>query len=131
MTTGLIIIIMLVGTFTVDFMGLIDNLGSIIADMTNKSEPHYFQLQSGNRALNRAYNLALREVSENIVNGYFIAGSGWAQLWTRDTAYAVELGAGLVHPKEAKKAIEKSTEYVDGIGQVWLQDEWYVLFDTM
>ncbi len=70
-----------------------------------------------------AYNLAISEIEQNIRDGYFVAGQGWAQLWTRDTSYSVELGCGLIHPKVSEISLRKCTEDVPGIGTCWFQDK--------
>lgn len=76
-----------------------------------------FQLASGNAALDKAYNLALCETYANIQqdndddgSGYWIAGNGWTQLWTRDTAYAVEQAAGLLRPDISLNSLVKCVE---------------------
>jgi hypothetical protein len=67
----------------------------------------------------------------------YCRGAGWKQLWTRDTAYAVELGAGLVRPDLAKSSLQRSTEHDPEFGEVWLQDkcdhfgEWPNLSDAI
>lgn len=85
-------------------------------------EEPWFEFSCGIKAYDDAYKLAMTEMGQNIENGTFIAGAGWKQLWTRDTSYAVELAAGLVHPELSKKSLEKSTEVDKTFGQVWLQD---------
>lgn len=70
-----------------------------------------------------AYNLAVSEIEQNIRDGYFIAGQGWAQLWTRDTSYSVELGCGLLHPEVSETSLRKCTEDIAGIGTCWFQDK--------
>ena len=70
----------------------------------------FFEFSSGNRAYDTAYLLAMREMQTNIENGTFIAGAGWKQLWTRDTSFAVELAAGLVHPKLSEHSLKQSIE---------------------
>lgn len=93
------------------------------AAANNDNEP-WFELSSGNKAYDTAYQLALTEMAQNIENGTFIAGAGWKQLWTRDTSYAVESAAGLVHPLLSKTSLQKSIETDPVTGQqVWLQDE--------
>ena len=83
-----------------------------------------FELSTGNEQLQSAYYLALSEVKDNIHDkNYFIAGAGWTQLWTRDTSFAVELAAGILHPSTAQSSLITCTEQVDGIGVVWLQDK--------
>lgn len=89
----------------------------------------HFQLSSGNRAVNKAYNLAMCETNENVQDGVWIAGNGWTQLWTRDTSYAVEQAAGLLRPDISLTSLEKCVqewqiEEADGDNKrVWFQDE--------
>lgn len=91
----------------------------------------WFELRTGNGRIDGAYRLAMQELHENIVDPgdnnndeeqsstttttaegdpYFIAGHGWAQLWTRDTSYAIELAAGLVRPDVSLTSLLKCTE---------------------
>ena len=83
-------------------------------------------LQSGNAEIDYAHNLALDEISGNIKEGRFIAGSGWAQLWTRDTSYAAEQAASVLYPQVVRASLEASVEhFTDRSGSnstVWLQD---------
>ena len=94
--------------------------------MTDKEEQQqqpFFEFHSGLEDYDQAYQLALDEVSENLQDDTFIAGSSWAQLWTRDTSYAVELGAGLLHPLSSRNSLRQSVETDLFSGrQVWLQD---------
>jgi hypothetical protein len=88
-----------------------------------------FQLSSGNRAVNEAYKLAICETNENIDNGVWIAGNGWAQLWTRDTSFSVEQAAGLLRPDISFVSFEKCVEQwpieeAFGVNKtVWFQDQ--------
>ena len=69
-----------------------------------------------------AYQLALSEMGKNIACNHFVAGTGWSQLWTRDTSFAAELGAALLHPAVVKQSLMASVgKWKDG-KQVWLQD---------
>ena len=86
----------------------------------------WFDLSTGNSRIDQAYRRALEELHANIkykedCSPYFVAGNGWDQLWTRDTAYAVELAAGLVAPEVSRLSLETCTEEVSGT-TVWLQD---------
>jgi len=83
----------------------------------------FFEFSSGVEAYDNAFKLAMTEMAANIENGIFIAGAGWKQLWTRDTSYAVELGAGLVHPELSKQSLKKSVQTDKHLGEVWLQDQ--------
>ena len=85
----------------------------------------------------RAYKLALKEVGTNIACNHFVAGSGWVQLWTRDTSYASELGAALLHPQVVTKSLMDSVEVWKDGKKVWLQDTcshfggWPILSDAI
>ena len=70
------------------------------------------QLMIGSQGLQYedAYNLALKEIGHCIACGNFVAGTGWSQLWTRDTSFASELGAALIHPDIVKKSLLASVE---------------------
>jgi len=89
------------------------------SDTVDITAPH--QVKTGVPEYDEAFALALREIKENTVKGAFIAGQGWSQLWTRDTAYAVELSANLVDPAASKISLQKCiTKLPDG--PTWLQD---------
>ena len=85
----------------------------------------------------RAYKLALKEVGTNIACNHFVAGSGWVQLWTRDTSYASELGVAFLHPQVVMKSLMDSVEVLKGGKAVWLQDTcshfggWPILSDAI
>jgi hypothetical protein len=85
-------------------------------------ESAWFEFSSGVSDYDVAYRLAMSETSQNSKGGVFVAGAGWNQLWTRDTAYSVELGAGLVRPDLAKKSLQQSIQRHAEFGDVWLQD---------
>lgn len=70
-----------------------------------------------------AYNLALKEIGHCIACGNFVAGTGWSQLWTRDTSFASELGAALIHPDVVKKSLLASVETLSNGKNAWLQDK--------
>lgn len=70
-----------------------------------------------------AYELALREIGSNVACNHFVAGTGWSQLWTRDTSFAAELGAALIHPNVVKRSLMASVEVWRGGKEVWLQDK--------
>lgn len=84
---------------------------------------HYepFTFVSGSSEYDTAYNIAKQEIDDNTVNGKFIAGSGWDTLWTRDTSYAVELGAGILRPDAALQSLKQCQENDQG-NVVWIQD---------
>jgi len=87
--------------------------------VANKKEVIF---SSGVQEYDDAFNLAMKEVGQNIVDGRFIAGHGWDTLWTRDTAYAVELAGGLFHPEPSKVSL-LACQQDAGSSKVWLQDE--------
>jgi hypothetical protein len=107
----------------------------------------FFELHTGSPRVDAAYKLAMSELEQNVAtvdettqqptDPYFIAGNGWTQLWTRDTSFAIELGAGLVRPDVSLTSLRKCTAKA-GIRQepkegshttvfvnekVWYQDE--------
>eukprot|EP00978_Attheya_sp_CCMP212_P019985 scaffold56737_cov75-Attheya_sp.AAC.4 len=57
-------------------------------------------------------NIAYKDSDGNPTAPFFVAGAGWDQLWTRDTAYAVELAAGLVRPEVSRQSLGTCTEDV-------------------
>ena len=78
-------------------------------------------LESGNTMFDALFTMALREVEEDSVsqitdysfnNGNpvdcecFETGAKWHYVWTRDTAYAVNLGLALVDPERSKNSLE-------------------------
>jgi len=77
-------------------------------------------LKSGNIMFDALFTMALREVEENSVsqisdwsfnNGNpvdcncFETGEKWKYVWTRDTAYAVDLGLAFVDPERSKNSL--------------------------
>ena len=83
------------------------------------------QLMIGSQGLQyeNAYNLALKEIGHCIACGNFVAGTGWSQLWTRDTSFASELGAALIHPDVVKNSLLASVETLSSGKSAWLQDK--------
>jgi glycogen debranching enzyme len=76
---------------------------------------------SGHDRHDAAYAKATADIEGDIVRGRFIAGRDWNQLWTRDTAYAVDAGAGLLHPAVAMATLRDMTKR-GRRGVVWRQD---------
>ena len=77
-------------------------------------------LRTGNTMLDALFAMTLEEVEENSVsqisdwsfnNGNpvdcncFETGEKWKYVWTRDTAYAVDLGLALVDPERSKNSL--------------------------
>jgi hypothetical protein len=79
-------------------------------------------LSTGIAAYDAAYRKAVAVIAANSVDGRFIAGAGWPQVWTRDTAYAVDLACALIRPIASRNTLLGLTEQVAGIGACWVQD---------
>ena len=79
-------------------------------------------LFTGVAAYDSAYRKAVDVIVANSVDGRFIAGEGWPQVWTRDTAYAVDLACALIQPVASRSTLLSLTERVGGIGPCWIQD---------
>src|SRR5262245_4250397 len=69
-----------------------------------------------------AYRKAVAVIAANTVEGRFMAGESWPQVWTRDTAYAVDLACALLQPTASRNTLLGLTEQVAGIGDCWIQD---------
>jgi hypothetical protein len=78
-------------------------------------------LHSGHALYDSAYAKAARDVQGNVVEGRLLAGRRWATVWTRDSAYAIDLGSGLGVPEIAKTTVRAKTS-TDPVGEVWHQD---------
>jgi hypothetical protein len=75
------------------------------------------RLQSGHEDHDAAYAKAIGDVAGDIVGGRLIAGQRWDSIWTRDSCYALDLGAGLGVP-EVGEATLRALGAQDG----WMQD---------
>ena len=82
-----------------------------------------FELTSGVPAYDQAYQKARRVIAADVKDGKFLAGQNWAQVWTRDTSYSVELACALLHPDVSKTTLLGLTQSVAGIGECWYQDK--------
>jgi hypothetical protein len=82
-----------------------------------------FEFSSGQPAYDQAYQKARRVIAADVQDGKFLAGQNWAQVWTRDTSYSVELACALLHPDVSKTTLLGLTQDVDGIGECWYQDK--------
>ena len=71
----------------------------VVADAT---APGLF---TGVAAYDSAYRKAVDVIAANCVEGRFIAGEGWPQVWTRDTAYAVDLACALIQPVVSRNTL--------------------------
>jgi hypothetical protein len=77
----------------------------------------------GTPSYDRAYEKARRVIASDVKDGAFLAGANWAQVWTRDTSYSVELACALLHPDVSKSTLLGLREEVEGIGECWYQDK--------
>lgn len=105
------------------FLGLV--IFSLIAQ-ARAEEPdrnQAFAFSSGQAAYDQAYNKARRVIAADVKDGKFLAGQNWAQVWTRDTSYSVELACALLHPEVSKTTLLGLTQDVSGIGECWYQDK--------
>ena len=82
-----------------------------------------FDLASGVSACDQAYQKARQVIAADVKDGQFLAGQNWAQVWTRDTSYSVELACALLHPDVSKTTLLGLTQSVAGIGECWYQDK--------
>jgi hypothetical protein len=85
-------------------------------------------LRSGAQSMDAAYEKAVGVLNSDVQTdqasgkAHFIAGESWSQVWTRDTSYSIDLGAGLLFADVAKSTLQGMTQNVSGIGDVWIQD---------
>ncbi len=78
---------------------------------------------SGDAAVDQAYRKALGVIAADVKDGQFLAGQNWAQVWTRDTSYSVELACALLHPDVSRTTLLGLSQPVEGIGECWYQDK--------
>ena len=97
------------------------SLSPIYADPPTADQSFVFS--SGQPACDQAYEKARKVIAADVQDGKFLAGQNWAQVWTRDTSYSVELACALLHPDVSKTTLLGLTQEVDGIGQCWYQDK--------
>jgi len=65
---------------------------------------------SGRADYDAAYAKATQVIGADVKEGKFIAGESWDQVWTRDTSYSIDLGAGLLYPEVAKATLLGMTQ---------------------
>ena len=82
-----------------------------------------FEFASGIPAYDQAYGKARQVIASDVQDGSFLAGAHWAQVWTRDTSYSVDMACALLHPDVSKKTLLGLKEQVPGIGECWYQDK--------
>ena len=85
--------------------------------------PAGFEFASGVPELDRAYQKARKTIAGDVQDGNFLAGEKWAQVWTRDTSYSVDMACALLHPDVSKKTLLGLREDVPDIGECWYQDK--------
>ncbi|MFC4852019.1 MGH1-like glycoside hydrolase domain-containing protein [Actinophytocola glycyrrhizae] len=62
-------------------------------------------LDTGSPSHDAAYAMAVRDVADSVAGSVFLAGESWPTLWVRDAAYAIDLGAALLHPGVARASM--------------------------
>jgi mannosylglycerate hydrolase MGH1-like protein/glycosyl hydrolase family 65 len=82
-----------------------------------------FAFDSGQADYNQAYEKARQVIADDIRQRQFIAGQGWAEVWTRDSSYSTDLALDLLHPALSKNTLLNLREDVPGIGVCWAQDK--------
>jgi len=82
-----------------------------------------FAFSSGIPAYDQAYEKARSVIAADVKDGKFLAGQNWAQVWTRDTSYSVEMACALLHPDVSKTTLLGLTQSVAGLGECWYQDK--------
>ncbi len=99
-------------------------LGAVALTGNAATEPgQSFALTTGQPQYDQAYDKARRVIAADVKDGKFLAGQNWAQVWTRDTSYSVELACALLHPDVSKTTLLGLTQDVSGIGECWYQDK--------
>jgi hypothetical protein len=78
---------------------------------------------SGQADYNQAYEKARRVIASDIRNNKFLAGKGWAQVWTRDSSYSIDLSLNLLKPELSKSTLMGISQDVPPIGECWAQDK--------
>lgn len=94
--------------------------GGIRADSTPSSPELVFD--SGDAAYNQAYEKARKVIASDIRHNQLLAGQGWAQVWTRDSSYSIDLSLNLLHPNLSISTLLRLKKDVPGIGECWAQD---------
>ena len=77
---------------------------------------------SGQVDYNQAYEKARRVIASDIRNNRLLAGKGWAEVWTRDSSYSVDLSLNLLTPDLSKSTLLGITQNVPHLGECWAQD---------
>ncbi len=95
-------------------------------------EPGQMILRSGNDVLDALFALAIEEARQNSVEAIsdaafnhgqgvdcacFETGAKWNYVWTRDTAYAVDLALAMIDPSRARRSLEFKLSGLKGSGE--------------
>jgi hypothetical protein len=75
------------------------------------------EFRSGMTGFDEAYAKASRDIAGNLANGRFVAGKRWSTIWTRDSAYAIDLGVALSHPAQSQATLRERVS-----NGAWTQD---------
>ena len=84
--------------------------------------PADFVFDSGHADYNQAYEKARSVVASDIHDGRFLAGQGWAEVWTRDSSYSIDLALDLLEPDLSRNTLSSVKQDAPGIGECWAQD---------
>ncbi len=104
-------------------MLMLGMFSSSLASAGETSLNNVCTFNSGIPACDAAYVKARGVIAADVKDGKFLAGQNWAQVWTRDTSYSVELACALLHPDVSKTTLLGLTQAVEGIGECWYQDK--------
>ena len=104
-------------------LGWIAGAGPASGASADQPAPAGFEFTSGVPSYDQAYQKARRGIASDVKDGNFLAGANWAQVWTRDTSYSVDMACALLHPDVSKKTLLGLREEVPGIGECWYQDK--------
>jgi hypothetical protein len=95
---------------------------SVSAQAGHAIGPGDFVFDSGRADYNQAYEKARSVVASDIHDGRFLAGQGWAEVWTRDSSYSIDLALNLLEPDLSRNTLSAVKQDAPGIGECWAQD---------
>jgi hypothetical protein len=104
-------------------LALLCGMLALTGEAAPVSAPSGFEFSSGVPAYDEAYQKARQTIAGDVRDGKFLAGQNWAQVWTRDTSYSVELACALLHPEVSRTTLLGLTQEVAGVGECWFQDK--------
>ncbi len=102
-------------------LGIAIAVGCLVA--AEAADDGTFGFASGVAEYDKAYTQARQVIAADVKKGKFLAGQNWVQVWTRDTAYSVDLACALLHPDVSKTTLLGLGQNVKGIGECWYQDK--------